>query len=1305
MSGSRVRRAVRVRLSVAGIVVVSAFAAPAVAGATSYITVPNSSPNVDSISDGSVPAPWNASQGVTSFDSQAISSYPGSDLLPEFNFAAQSTFNTQAVAATGAPQEPNVATYPAESGDEPFPSGFAGTPGPLSGYCGASYDDSWDTSNLAISPNATFDGNLPVDQPAGESLPFSPYYFPYIVRNSDGSLTGYFDWRPKDADEAIVVAKSTDGGMTWTSEGEALEQNPGYCPSGDTNDDGEGHPYVADLGSDGSQLYTLQRADGDLAGVGLLSHPVDPSAANPLAGVPSTESVGSDPNTFAASATTVEATAGTGVSIPVSTLGGDAATGNSTSVTGGGNTLTIPDENAIAAGQFVDVTAEQSQDLTQDQATITCTGVSGSTGNSPQLTGCTAGTTTATNGDNESGFTVGANDDLVQAIGTISSVVVDSDKATTVSTTIPYAANPSAAGTTGPAGGVNIAQTDGVDISFTAGSGSNNSPTTLFTANNNAPNRFHINGSAVYCIQSNAEPTTKIENCTTSNPSGVTVAAGDSVVADPTDPAAAGGGPTTQTSGLIAPDGIIGPLPSADNSDWDNFDNNGITVPANATVTLYTEKLLNYFVEGGINGTVSAGGASSYTNFKTDTAGVLTKSQTGTTATLETGFVNAPSASNENGTSTGTDYNISPFPTESEQLPTSGSFNVYVGAETSSSGAEFNTLTCTGWDVNNKIADLYNPNLSTIDLLGCTGTSSTGSSNSVPATDVYNAGHQGNWVAGPGASIESVNSGDTAVLPQIGEGKAVTAKQAEKLFGNNEDYEVVRAAYTTDGVNFTDLGAISGTDTSAESGDGTTTGSYTDISDPFQQDSPAGNPSSGGPAANADIDPANPQGDAPTSLPVGAADTTELRWPGARGTLITNPDGTIGMFLSGAWASDGDSDAFNQVFYTQSSDGGKTWTVPKVVVSTDYTFSASAAQDSAVAAGDTSSPLGVSAYYSGRAYDPTVVQNPDGTLTLVFAGYRMPSPVTAAGSPVGTNSAAQYCEGPVAPASASQCVSGGTPTLSETDPALYRNILTETLAPQIAPAVTTGAASLLSTSRATIAGTVLPYAQATTYTVAYGTSASALSTTTAAQSAGDGDSPWAISVPLTGLTAGTTYYYEVQATNASGTTDGTVESFTTTSAATTTSTNTTTTTTSTNTTTTTTSTTKPPTTKTVSAKVGNQKLTLTLPAGSACTATSKKLDVKFTRAAVKGAKPVLSFESAKAYLGKGVKHVAKVKGHRVTTYEPNAVLRKASDSFSLSLKGLSKGSHTLKIVVLYTEKVGHKTKTISKTISGTFKVC
>ena len=69
-----------------------------------------------------------------------------------------------------------------------------------------------------------------------------------------------------------------------------------------------------------------------------------------------------------------------------------------------------------------------------------------------------------------------------------------------------------------------------------------------------------------------------------------------------------------------------------------------------------------------------------------------------------------------------------------------------------------------------------------------------------------------------------------------------------------------------------------------------------------------------------------------------------------RGTIVENPDGSLTMFDSGAWESDGDSDAFNQIFETTSTDGVH-WSVPTVVVSTDYTFSAREQQDAALASG------------------------------------------------------------------------------------------------------------------------------------------------------------------------------------------------------------------------------------------------------------------------------------------------------------------------------------------------------------------
>jgi hypothetical protein len=152
-----------------------------------------------------------------------------------------------------------------------------------------------------------------------------------------------------------------------------------------------------------------------------------------------------------------------------------------------------------------------------------------------------------------------------------------------------------------------------------------------------------------------------------------------------------------------------------------------------------------------------------------------------------------------------------------------------------------------------------------------------------------------------------------------------------------------------------------------------------------------------------------------------------MRWVGSAGSVITDTSGgapVYRLFLSGAWAVDGDSDAFNQIFEATSTDG-EHWTVPDSVISTDYTFSASSAQDS-----NPSQALGISAYYSGRAYGPSVVANGDGTLTMVFAGYRIPKTIAAVGSVLGTNGSALY-------------------TIGANDPALYRNILVVTLDPSV----------------------------------------------------------------------------------------------------------------------------------------------------------------------------------------------------------------------------------------------------------------
>lgn len=86
------------------------------------------------------------------------------------------------------------------------------------------------------------------------------------------------------------------------------------------------------------------------------------------------------------------------------------------------------------------------------------------------------------------------------------------------------------------------------------------------------------------------------------------------------------------------------------------------------------------------------------------------------------------------------------------------------------------------------------------------------------------------------------------------------------------------------------------------------------------------------------------------------------------------------------------------------------------------------------------------------------------------------------------------------------------------------------------PAVSTGGATSVERTSATLTATVDPNGAATTYRFEYGTSSAyGLVTTTATVS---GDDPVSVSLPVTGLTQDTTYHYRVTATNAAGVVTG-----------------------------------------------------------------------------------------------------------------------------------------------------------------------
>lgn len=127
-----------------------------------------------------------------------------------------------------------------------------------------------------------------------------PYYFPSIVGHGN-NLQGYFDWRPKDIDEAVVAAISHDAGRTWTFQDKVLElrtkcPSPLKDPDGDKDfstpdngdngdDDGQGHQFVIKIAGH-TYLYTLIRANNHIDVDDLAIHDLTPIPGHPLNGAP-----------------------------------------------------------------------------------------------------------------------------------------------------------------------------------------------------------------------------------------------------------------------------------------------------------------------------------------------------------------------------------------------------------------------------------------------------------------------------------------------------------------------------------------------------------------------------------------------------------------------------------------------------------------------------------------------------------------------------------------------------------------------------------------------------------------------------------------------------------------------------------------------------------------------------------------------------------------------------------------------------------------------------------------------------------
>jgi len=101
-----------------------------------------------------------------------------------------------------------------------------------------------------------------------------------------------------------------------------------------------------------------------------------------------------------------------------------------------------------------------------------------------------------------------------------------------------------------------------------------------------------------------------------------------------------------------------------------------------------------------------------------------------------------------------------------------------------------------------------------------------------------------------------------------------------------------------------------------------------------------------------------------------------------------------------------------------------------------------------------------------------------------------------------------------------------------------------TTTPGAAPSVTTMAATSVGTTGATLNGNVSPNSLATTAWFEWGTDSTlTVFSSTSTQSVGSGTASQLVSFPLSGLSAGTTYYFRVAASNSSGTNKGAILRF------------------------------------------------------------------------------------------------------------------------------------------------------------------
>ena len=247
------------------------------------------------------------------------------------------------------------------------------------------------------------------------------------------------------------------------------------------------------------------------------------------------------------------------------------------------------------------------------------------------------------------------------------------------------------------------------------------------------------------------------------------------------------------------------------------------------------------------------------------------------------------------------------------------------------------------------------------------------------------------------------------------------------------------------------------------------------------------------------------------------------------------------------------------------------------------------------------------------------------------------------------------------------------------------------------PLVTTGAASAVTASTASVAGSVTPLTADTTVSVQYGPT-TALGSAQPAGTLRAGTSAATVTGQLANLPSASTIYYEVTATNANGTSAGAMQSFTTAAA---------------------TGASPPPQSPSphlTTGQIDGRQLTLSTPSATTCLAATTDLGATLS-ATTSAARPHTQLASAAFRLDRGVKHVhhrtVTKHGRRrivtTTTYTPNAVAHTLPATVSLPLAALRSGAHALNVIVtVHRVRPAGKHPRVAvdrKTLTARFTVC